>query len=83
LPRATVGVPGGRYRSVAERVLSHTAVGFVLAILVAVLCELTHQPADPPLSHIGSPLHELVEVGQGATPPRIALRLLGCGLLFG
>jgi hypothetical protein len=29
-------VPGGRYRSVAERVLSYTAVGFVLAILVAV-----------------------------------------------
>ena len=24
------GVPGGRYRSVAERVLSYTAVGFVL-----------------------------------------------------
>jgi hypothetical protein len=36
LPRATVGVPGGRCRSVAERVLSYTAVGFVLAILVAV-----------------------------------------------
>jgi len=30
LPRATVGVPGGRYRSVAERVLSYTAVGLVL-----------------------------------------------------
>jgi hypothetical protein len=43
-PRLPLGVPGGRYRSVAKRVHSYTTVGFVLAIVAAVLCEVKRQP---------------------------------------